>query len=58
MLFYLGLAMQLVGLSFVGLCFLTGVRNGDYGKLELMQLVVGSFVFYIGSFFKTKGVGR
>jgi hypothetical protein len=51
-LFYVGLGMQLFGLTAVGLCFISGIRMGDYGRLELLQLVVGSFVFYIGHYLK------
>jgi hypothetical protein len=51
-LFYLGLGMQLFGLTAVGLCFISGIRNGDYGQLELLQLVGGSLVFYIGNYIK------
>ena len=51
-LFYVGLGMQLFGLTAVGLCFVSGIRNGDYGRLELLQLVVGSLVFYIGNYLK------
>ncbi len=52
MLFYFGLGMQLFGLTAVGLCFFSGIRNGDYGQLELIQLVLGSFVFYAGNYLK------
>ncbi len=45
-LFYVGLGMQLFGLAAVGLCLFSGIRNGDYGRLELAQLMIGSFVFY------------
>ncbi len=51
-LFYIGLGMQIFGLTAVGLCFISGIQNGDYGRLELLQLVIGSFVFYIGNYFK------
>jgi hypothetical protein len=51
-LFYVGLGMQLFGLTAVGLCFFSGIRNGDYGQLELIQLVGGSFVFYVGNYLK------
>ncbi len=50
--FYIGLGMQLFGLTAVGLCFFTGIQNGDYGRLELAQLVIGSFVFYAGNYIK------
>jgi hypothetical protein len=53
-LFYVGLGMQLFGLAAVGLCLFSGVRNGDYGRLELLQLIVGSFVFYVGNYLKGK----
>lgn len=51
-LFYVGLGMQLFGLAAVGLCFFSGIRNGDYGQLELAQLIIGSFVFYVGNYLK------
>jgi hypothetical protein len=46
--------MQLFGLTAVGLCFISGIRMGDYGRLELLQLVVGSLVFYVGNYIKGK----
>jgi hypothetical protein len=51
-LFYVGLGMQLFGLAAVGLCFFSGIQMGDYGRLELAQLVIGSFVFYVGNYLK------
>lgn len=51
-LFYVGLGMQLFGLTAVGLCFFSGIKNGDYGQLELLQLVLGSLVFYVGNYLK------
>lgn len=51
-LFYVGLGMQLFGLTAVGLCFFSGIKNGDYGQLELLQLVLGSLIFYIGNILK------
>jgi hypothetical protein len=53
-MFYAGLGMQLFGLAAVGLCFFSGVKNGDYGHLELAQLVIGSFVFYAGNYLKAR----
>ena len=53
-LFYIGTGMQLFGLAAVGLCFFAGVKNGDYGQLELAQLIIGSLVFYIGHYLKGK----
>ncbi|WPU65279.1 hypothetical protein [Peredibacter starrii] len=44
--------MQIFGLVAVGLCFISGIQNGDYGRLELAQLVIGSFVFYVGNYLK------
>ena len=55
-LFYVGLGMQIFGLVAVGLCFISGVQNGDYGRLELAQLVIGSFVFYVGNYLKGRSV--
>jgi hypothetical protein len=53
-LFYVGLGMQLFGLTAVGLCFVSGITNGDYGRLELLQLCIGSLVFYLGNYLKSK----
>ena len=55
MLFYFGLGMQLVGFASVGLCLFAGLTKGDYGRLELLQLIGGSLMFYVGTFFKNKG---
>ena len=55
-LFYIGLGMQLFGLAAVGLCFFSGVKNGDYGRLELAQLILGSFVFYAGNYLKGRSL--
>jgi len=55
MFFYIGLGMQLVGMSSVGLCLFAGLSKGDYGQMELIQLVGGSLVFYSGTFLKGKG---
>ena len=57
MSFYLGLAMQLMGFAIVGLCLFAGMKNGDYGKMELFQLVFGSFIFYAGGYFKGRTQG-
>jgi len=56
-LFYVGLGMQLFGLTAVGLCFVSGIQNGDYGRIELLQLVLGSLVFYIGNYLKGRSAG-
>lgn len=50
--FYIGLGMQLFGITAVGLCLFSGIKNGDYGRLELAQLVIGSLVFYVGNYLK------
>jgi hypothetical protein len=55
MLFYTGLGLQLIGLSSVGLCLFAGLSKGDYGRLELIQLIGGSLVFYIGTYVKNRG---
>lgn len=55
MFFYIGLGMQLIGFASVGLCLFAGMTKGDYGQLELIQLVGGSLLFYVGTFFKNKG---
>jgi hypothetical protein len=56
-LFYVALAMQLFGMAAVGLCLFAGIRMGDYGRIELAQLVLGSFSFYVGTYLKGKYVG-
>jgi len=56
-LFYLGLGLQLIGFASVGLCLFAGINKGDYGQVELIQLVGGSLAFYFGSFVKSKGQG-
>lgn len=53
-LFYLGLFMQLFGMASVGLCLVTGINQGDYGRLELIQFVGGSLIFYVGHFIKNR----
>ena len=55
MLFYLEPGMQLVGFASIGLCLFAGLIKGDYGKLELLQLIGGSLVFYVGTFMRNKG---
>ncbi len=55
MFFYIGLGMQLIGFASVGLCLFAGLSKGDYGQLELVQLVGGSLIFYLGAFVKNKG---
>ena len=55
MSFYFGLGLQLVGFTSVGLCLFSGMTKGDYGQLELIQLVGGSAIFYFGTYFKSKG---
>ncbi len=55
MRFYLGLMLQLFGFTSVGICFFMGIKNGDYGKLELFQFVGGTGVFYLGHFIRLKG---
>ena len=54
MIFYIGLGLQLIGFASVGLCLFAGLAKGDYGQFELVQLVGGSFVFYLGTFFKNR----
>ncbi len=56
-MFYVALGMQLFGMAAVGLCFFAGVQAGDYGRIELAQLVIGSFVFYLGTYLKGKYAG-
>ncbi len=55
MYFYTGLGLQLVGFASVGLCLFAGLTKGDYGQLELLQLVFGSLLFYLGTFVKNRG---
>lgn len=52
--FYLGLSLQLFGMAAVGLCLFSGFQSGDYGKIELLQLVVGSGAFYVGTFLRKR----
>ena len=54
MIFYIALGLQLVGLSTVSLCLFTGITQGDYGRGELLQLVGGSALFYLGQLIKTR----
>lgn len=53
-LFYLGLFMQLFGMASVGICLVAGINQGDYGRLELIQFIGGSFIFYLGHFIKNR----
>lgn len=55
MVFYIGLGLQLIGFTSVGLCLFAGMAKGDYGQMELLQLVGGSFMFYLGHFIKARG---
>ena len=55
MFFYLGFGLQLIGFSSVGLCLFAGLAKGDYGQIELLQLVGGSLLFYVGNYLKVKG---
>lgn len=54
MRFYLGLGMQLIGFTMVGLCLFYGLNAGDYGQLQLVQLVAGSLLFYLGQYLKSR----
>ena len=54
MSFYIGLGMQLMGFSSVGLCLLSGLTMGNYGQMEYLQLVGGATLFYLGTFFKNR----
>lgn len=56
-MFYVALGLQLFGMAAVGLCFFAGVQAGDYGRIELAQLVIGSFAFYVGTYLKGKYAG-
>jgi hypothetical protein len=53
-IFYLGLACQLFGLASVGLCFFAGLKNGDYGRIELVQFIGGGSIFYLGQFLRSR----
>lgn len=55
MLFFVGLGLQLVGLTFVGLCLFAGVSKGDYGQLELAEFLGGGLLFYLGAFILKRG---
>ena len=46
--------LQLIGFVTVGLCLATGLIQGDYGQLELVQLIAGSALFYLGSYLRGK----
>tara|TARA_Y100000590_G_scaffold469529_1_gene657794 strand:- start:237667 stop:237909 length:243 start_codon:yes stop_codon:yes gene_type:complete len=50
MMFYFGFGLQLIGLTTVGICLFSGMTKGDYGQIELVQLVGGSLIFYVGNF--------
>jgi hypothetical protein len=54
MIFYLGFGLQLIGFASVGLCLFSGLVKGDYGQLELVQLVAGFLVFQVGHFLRHK----
>ena len=54
MLFYFGLGLQLIGFTMVGLCFFAGLTKGEYGQIELIQLLSGSAIFYLGNYFRGK----
>jgi hypothetical protein len=56
-LFYVALGMQLFGMAAVGLCLFSGIQVGDYGRIELAQLIIGSLMFYVGTFLKGKYSG-
>ena len=56
-LFYVALGMQLFGMAAVGLCLFAGISKGDYGRIELAQLVLGSLSFYVGTYLKGKHTG-
>ena len=57
MLFYVGFGLQLMGFASVGLCLFSGLNKGDYGQLELIQLVGGSLLFYLGHYLRGKAQG-
>ncbi len=48
--------MQLFGMASVGLCLFSGMKNGDYGRLELVQFAGGALIFYVGNFLKKRPV--
>ena len=54
MKFYIGLGLQLVGFSMVGLCLFRGLDMGDYGKVELIQFISGTAIFYVGNTLRGK----
>jgi len=56
-MFYFGVFLQLLGMAFVSVCLFTGISQGDYGKLELLQFFWGSVLFYSGHFVR-KRAGR
>jgi hypothetical protein len=52
--YYLGLGFQLIGFSTVSLCMFTGMNTGAYDKMQYLQFVGGSFIFYLGYVFRAK----
>jgi hypothetical protein len=52
--FYLGLGLQLVGFTSVGLCLFAGMKAGDYGRVELAQFLLGMFLFYTGNYLRNR----
>ena len=53
--FYIGLFMQIWGFAAVGLCVISGIEKGDYGRIELVQFLGGTSLFYLGNFLRSKG---
>jgi hypothetical protein len=53
-MFYIGLALQLFGFAAVGLCLFSGLKLGDYGRIELAQFLLGGFLFYVGHYLRLK----
>lgn len=47
--------MQICGFAAVGLCVISGIEKGDYGRIELVQFLGGTSLFYLGNFLRSKG---
>jgi len=53
--FFVGKALQLVGICNVGFGLLYGLANDGGLRLELRMLIVGSAVFFIGRMIEGRG---
>ena len=53
--YYLSFFLQIYGLCTVAICFIQGIKLGDYGRIELFQFISGILIFYVGSYIKKWG---